>query len=264
MAHWGRLSGPHRQGASGEFPPGQVFWLPPGATWLNQDKSRPFALATACSPARRGTLVYGSTQDTARKAGAASIEVAPNRNGLNRNGLWATTRFYPGVLLRTSFVQLPDEAGRLGKSLDDLRAALRIAFGIGQGSCARPGAPARSRRGRIVELQPALAGDLRTRFAVLLTEPWYSRAKHYQIILPVYSGEGRRTNDDWVLGVSSRSWLAVFPERTRTALLPIQVTQSVWYADDIARETEHVLDEDTLAEIDQRLCAYFSLPEPEG
>lgn len=228
---------------------------------MNQDKPRPFALATACSPGRRGTLVYGSTQETQRKAGASCIEVAPRREGVSRNGLWRKTYFYPGVLLRTSRAELPDEAGRLGRSLDELRVALRLALGIGEGSCANATAPAGSRRGRIVELNPALAGDLRTRFAVLLTEPWYSRAQHYHIILPLYSGGNRYTTDDRVLAVSWRLWLAIFPERTHSALLPIPVAQSVWYADDIAQETEHVLDEGTLAEIDRRLCAYFSLPE---
>jgi hypothetical protein len=45
----------------------------------------------------------------------------------------------------------------------------------------------------------------------------------------------------------------------RTALLPVQVTQSVWYPDDISHETAYVLDEDSLAAIDSRLCDLFGL-----
>lgn len=39
-------------------------------------------------------------------------------------------------------------------------------------------------------------------------------------------------------------------------------THSVWYDDDIARETEHVMDPASLARIDRALCDYFSLPDP--
>jgi hypothetical protein len=60
--------------------------------------------------------------------------------------------------------------------------------------------------------------------------------------------------------VSSREWLSVFSSATDQALLPIPATHSVWHDTDIARETEYVLDDDTLAEIDRRLCDYFSLP----
>jgi hypothetical protein len=242
-----------------EFRPGHVFWFPPGMTWMNRDKPRPFALTTPCAPGIRGTLVYGSTQQTERKAGAACIQVAARRAGINRNGLWSPTCFYPGVLIRMAHAELPAHAGSLGRSLEALRAALRSALGIGQGSCLGLAAPAHSRRGRIVELQAALARDLRTPYATLLTEHWYSRAKNYHIIVPLFPAEGRQA-DDRILRLSSREWLAVFPQPTGTALLPVHVVQSIWYPDDVLRETEYVLDDESLSEIDQRLCAYFSLP----
>lgn len=226
---------------------------------MNQGKPRPFTLATACDPVTRGTLVYGSTQDTERRAGAACIQIDPRRLGLNRNGLQERTRFYPGILFRTRHAELPGAAGRLGRSLDDLRAALRVALGIGRGSCLSASAPPRSRRGRIVELESRLAADLRTSLAVLLTEPEYSRARNYHVILPLYAGVPNRV-DSGVLSISGREWLDAFPRGTESVWIPVQVTQSVWYDDDIERETEHVVDEDTLAEIDRGLCAYFSLP----
>lgn len=244
-----------------EFRPGHVFWLPPGSTWMNEDKPRPFALATQCSPGVRGTLVYGSTRTTEKRAGAACIEVPPRPHGLNRNGLRANTFFYPGALFRTAYGELPAHAGFLGRYRGELREALRIALGIGQGSCASSGAPAGSRRGRIVELEPDLARDLRTRFAVLLTEQQYSREDNYHVILPLYPNQGQSVEPP-VLTISGGDWLAVFPEQARSALLPVQVTQSVWYPDDIAGETEHVMDDDSLARIDQALCDYFALPGP--
>lgn len=259
IAHGNQFSGPGKPLFLTEYRPGHVFWLPPGRTWMNLEKPRPFALATWCSPGVRGTLVYGSTRETEKKSGAASIHVTPRHDGVNRNGLRAGTFFYPGALFRTSHEELPGRAGTLGQSLPALRASLRHALGIGLGSCLSSAAPPGSRRGRIVELKPDFAMHVRTRFAVLLTEPRYSRVKHYHIVLPVFP-RAAPTADERLLCITGRSWLAAFPHPALAALLPVRVTQSVWYTDDIAHETEYVVDDDTLAEIDRLLCDYFSLP----
>jgi hypothetical protein len=241
------------------FRAGHVFWIRPGSTRLNKDKPRPFVLATSCTPGERATLVYGSTQAAERVLGAACVEVVPRRDGVNRNGLRARTYVYAGILVRTRYSDLPPDAGSLGRSLDALRVALRIALGIGQGSCTSPAAPPGSRRGRIVVLKPDVAAGLRTRFGVLLTEPSYSRAKNYHVVLPMYPGDERQPGTG-VLQVRSRRWLAVFSPSTTLALLALSATQSFWYGGSIERETEYVVDEDTLTEIDRRLCEYFSLP----
>jgi hypothetical protein len=244
-----------------QFGPGHVFWLPRGATWLNRDKPRPYALATPCSPARRGTLVYGSTRETERTAGAACAEVMPVASGVNANGLDARTFFYPGVMLRAQFAELPAHAGVLGKSIGDLRSAIRTALGIGSGSCLRDDAPAGSRRGRIVVLEESLASSFRTPFAALLTEPIYSREKNYHLVVPIRRGEGWVAHPG-VVSLPQKDWFGVFAAPTATALVPVQVTQSVWYKDDIVHETRYVLDDESLSALDSHLCAFFGL-EPE-
>jgi hypothetical protein len=110
-----------------------------------------------------------------------------------------------------------------------------------------------------VELNPGLAEDLRTKFGVLLTEHGYSRAEHDHVLLPIHSGEDKQA-DDRVLQIRSKPWIAVFSPSAQVALVPVSTTQSVWYTDDIARETEYVLDDESLRQIDARLCEYFSLP----
>jgi hypothetical protein len=245
-----------------ELRPGHLFWMPPGATWLSRDKARPFALVTPSSPEALATLVYGSTQETERASGAACIEVAPVREGLNRNGLRTRTFFYPGTLLNQEHDDLPPPSGYLGRSLTGLRSALRTALGIGRGSCLSRTAPRGSCRGRIVVLSAAAARHIRTALAVVLTEPDYSRTRNYQIILPVFSGLGERVGEHDLL-VDTGEWLNAFSRPVKAALLPIPVTQSVWHQHAIARETEYVMDEDSLARIDRALCDYFSLPEPE-
>lgn len=240
------------------FAPGHIFWLPRGTTWLNRDKWRPYALATPCDARRTGTLVFGSTRETEKQAGAAYVEVAPIAVGVNANFLAASTFFYPAVMLRMAYADLPTHSGILGKSIGEFRSAIRTALGIGSGSCLRAGVPPKSRRGRIVMLEQGLAALFRTRFAVVLTEHTYSRQKNYQLIVPILHGKGR-TADESVLVFRRKQWLDVFDEPADSALLPVQITQSVWYPDDIAHETTYVLDEDALAAIDSRLCDLFGL-----
>lgn len=256
------LTGGVRERAQQDFKAGHLFWMPAGSTWLNRKKPRPFALATPCSRGGLGTLVYGSSQETEERSGAQFVQVAPVAQGLHGNRLRVDTYFYPGTLLPVEHRDLPPHAGYLGKSLKELRAALRTALGIGQGSCLRPGAPARSRRGRIVVLNPVLARVNRTRFAVILTEARYSREANYQIILPLFRSEGREggAND---LILPAGPWAGVFRTPTRQVLLPVPTIHSVWHASGISHETGYVVDEDTLAEIDRRLCDYFSLPPAE-
>jgi hypothetical protein len=145
--------------------------------------------------------------------------------------------------------------------MDDFKNGLRRALGIGQGSCISGGTPTGSRRGRIVELQPALSRTMLTRFAVLLTEAEYSRSKNYQIILPIVPGDGKAAAES-VLQIQDREWMSVFRRRQRSVLLPIPIVQSVWYTAHILRETVFVMDDSALGEIDRRLCDYFALEPP--
>lgn len=247
---------PSREAA---FRQGQVYWMPPRATWLNRDKWRPFTLAARA----RGytTLVYGSTQLTERHAGAACLEVPPRLSGVSRNGLRVITRFYPAILALLDGSTLPPVSGFLGNSLDALRAALRSALGIGQRSCYDPDAPAGSCRGRIVVLNTGLSRHLNTAVAVVLTEHGYSAERRYQVILPIVPAPDPR-DQEHNLVVRSGSWFAAFRKPVHTVLLPIPAIFSIWHSTGIMKETAHVLDDDTLAEIDRALCSFFSLPEP--
>jgi hypothetical protein len=253
--------GASSRGQSSGFRLGQILWLPPGSSWLNRDKARPFALVAAPATLRNATLAYGSTRAAEKSLGAACIQVAPQREGVNRNGLSATTQFYPGILLRKEISDLPPPAGTLGRSTESLKTCLRRALGIDQGSCLNPDAPHGSRRGRIVELRTALSRDVRARFAVLLTEAEYSRRKNYQIILPMIPGDGKAAGES-VLRISERDWMSVYRSRPASVLMPISAVQSAWYGVAVFRETSSVMDEPALTEIDRRLCEFFALAPP--
>jgi hypothetical protein len=100
---------------------------------------------------------------------------------------------------------------------------------------------------------------VRSSLAVILTEPAYSRERRYQIIVPVLP-EPRGQPGWYDLAVSERTWFHAFNRPVKSALIPTSLTVSIWHPQAIARETAHVIDDDTLAEIDRRLCDYFSLP----
>ena len=241
--------------------PGDIVWLPPNASWLNAEKSRPFAVAQAHPDFAAATLAFGSTRETEKVFGAAWCRVTPSGTGINRNGLGAPTLFYPGALLRLEKEDVPVRSGRIDPSRSGLRRALRAALGIGAGPCAASRNVSDSRRGRIVRVGVQVAEELGTSWAIILTEPAYSRAARYQVIVPVRRGDGFRAGAS-VLRVSGRDWLRVLDPALQTGLIVIPLTQSVWHRDDIAAETESVVDAVTLAEIDERLCAFFSLDPP--
>jgi len=240
------------------FRAGYVFLLPKGATWLNRDKPRPFALATDSSPTQLGVFVYGSTRRTELLSAAACVEVMPLSSGVNANRLHAPTFFYPGLMLQIEYPFVPPHLGVLGTKLREFRAALAYALGLGTGTCAHPSAPTGSRRGRIIVLQPAAAARLQTRFAVVLTEHAYSCEKRYQLVVPILRGDGLLTEAS-ILRVPRQHWFGIFPEPTSTALLAPPVIQSVWHLDDIAAETPFVIDAATLDALEERLCAMFGI-----
>lgn len=62
--------------------------------------------------------------------------------------------------------------------------------------------------------------------------------------------------------ISSREWLALFPDEVGTVVVPIHLTLSVWDADDIARETPYVLDDDSLREMMSACAATFRFEAP--
>ncbi|HEU0299890.1 MAG TPA: hypothetical protein VFR37_10555 [Longimicrobium sp.] len=244
-----------------EFRPGHVFWMERGATRLNEDKPRPFVLTTTCGIGAPGTLIYGSTQEAEAHFGAVGVHVEPRLRGVNRNGLEKRTVFYPGILIRERYERLPAHAGSVSASLAALRTALRIALGIGTGSCLSGVAPSGSRRGRVVRLEHRLARALRTRFAVILTQPRYSIARHYQLILPLLPDDAALI-EPAVLRLPSSDWMRVFARSVTSVLAPIPLVHSIWHRRDIEDETPYVLDEASLDQIDQRLCGFFSLAPP--
>lgn len=245
------------------FRAGHVFLMQPGATWLNQDKTRPFVLASSCSGSQAGVLAYGSTRATETASGAVAIEVPPRSSGVNANGLTERTFFYPGVLFQVDYGQLPPYRGSLGFLLAEFKRSLTQALGIGTGNCLRPGVPWGSLRGRIVRLERETALDLRSAYAVLLTQHAYSRQKRYQLLIPLFRTDLFAPSEPR-LRVFAKEWSRVFRDPATDVIVPVHLIQSVWHSADIVAETPYVIDEETLHRIEAELCARFELGEQSG
>ena len=179
---------------------------------------------------------------------------------MNANGLREKTFFYPGVLLQLGYDQLPPHLGTLGSVLGEFKRTLREALGIGTGNCLRPGLLWGSLRGRIVRLDHETARDLRSAYAVLLTQHTYSRQKRYQVLIPLFRADLFAPSEPG-LRVRAAGWSRVFRDPATDVIVPVQLIQSVWHNADIMRETPYVVDETTLEQIETELCSRFELTD---
>lgn len=242
------------------YDPGVVFWLPPysGLPGDTSENGHPHALVVRAPPGGSGTLAYGSTQATEAGGGAERHSVNP-RPSRNPNGLSKLTHFYPGVLALREYAELPKRAGYLGKDLEGLREKLRLALGIGEGCTGQNGHTASSWRGRIVTLTAEAQGVLGTPVALIVTAPRYSKARSYQVVVPIYDGTGRAAQESVVM-ITEGEWLLRLGDSVTSALLVVPSTVSVWHKRHIVEDdVPMALDAPTMRHVDRSLCNFFEL-----
>lgn len=247
------------------YDPGVVFWLPPygGLPGDASKNGHPHALAIRAEPDGFGILVYGSTQDTEAGGGAERHSVKPRPHGRSPNGLPRLTHFYPGVLALREYADLPERAGYLGSDLAGLRGKLRSALGIGEGCAGKEGHLPGSWRGRIVELSPEAQAVLGTHLAVVVTAARYSRARSYQVVVPIYDGTGRSASAP-VVSVMGERWLSRVGDEVSSALLVVPSTVSVWHERHIVdRGSPVVVEGEVMELLDRNLCTFFELEPPQ-
>jgi hypothetical protein len=247
-----------------EYALGSVFWMKPYNDGLPGDGSpngHPHVLVVGGRPDQPCTLVYGSTKDTEAAAEATRVTVREQKTGVNANGLTQTTHFYPGVLTNRLYRQLPARAGRIGASLVKLRGQMRLALGIGKGCIGMEGHPSTSWRGRIIQLTPYAEKILKTKYAVVITEPRYSAARNYQVVIPIYAGTGRQPSES-IISITEVPWLSLLGEGSEltSALIFIPFTCSIWDEKHLESDTGYVLTDELMTHIDTELCERFELP----
>jgi hypothetical protein len=243
-------------------PPSTLFYMPPYDSALPGDPvGHPHVVAVDAVPASTCTLIYGSTKEAERAAGAQFHRVRPRKYGVGANGLGRVTFIYPGVICRRDYDEIPAEPrhGWLGAEMNAIRTKLNLALGIGKGCVGEPGHSPRSLRGSIVELTRFAARVAGTRVAVLVTEPRYSHEKNYQVIVPVVDAPAGPAVPP-VFEIPEVPWFKPSSDEHRAYLL-VPATVSVRHEDHIKRVTGHVIEKAIMDDLDNALCSFFGLRE---
>lgn len=225
--------------------PGEVWFLPPEDRVGGDIKWRRHVLLLSCEDDEDvATLAYASTSDVEAVFGGASILVNPTRSP--RCGFSAPTYVAPCRLVAAASEDMERLAGRLSRDMVPLRRALHRALGIGRGQ--------ESLRGRIVELSEELSAKAGFRMGVIVTEPSYSLARRFQLIVPLLDAAEYFPKPGDVI-VSEVKWL----DRTRNGILAIDLVQTAYHPTEVARTLGRAVDEETIARIDQALVRMFGL-----
>ena len=248
--------------------PGGLFWLPPYRDLLPGDDTQnghPYVLLTEAFPGGQCTLAYGTTKgaDIANHAHCAAVE--PRTSGVNRNGLRETTYFVPSIVTRQLSDRLPARDAVLAKDMPAIRDALYWSLGISWGCTGQAGHPAGSWRGRIVRLTPEAARIAGTGFALVVTDPPYSKAKLYQVVVPIVDGTGRQASGP-VVAVTGEPWISDLFPHASSALLIVPATVSVRHSGNkhIAAAHGATITAAHMGAVDASLCAFFGLSAPDG
>lgn len=239
--------------------PGEVYYLPRDEALGGDPDIHPHVLLTPCS--EEGgfvTLAYSSTRPTEKQHEAAAHLVDPSRRGRILSGFDRPTYVYPSRLFSMAVDDLPEAAGRIVDDLVDVRNALRHALGLGTGTGASGGPAAGTLRGQIVTLSPQTAGEIDTRFAIVVTEPRYCWAERNQLIVPIYP------MNDFVpvesdLAVEGAPWLRRIGMDGEEGVLAVSQIQSVWHRREIADELGAVIDPESMTTLETALERWFDI-----
>lgn len=259
------------------FSAGWIFILEPYSTVLDDPDWHPYLLLTECLPGGpHGVLAYGSGQDTEARQGAPCATIQPRIGGRNDNALEKPTRFYPAVLVQQAHDELPrptETVWRQGRprhraarvpdtEFQSVKALIAPSLGLGTGTAMQPGAARGSWRGRIVALSDEYHADTGVRFAVVLTAHHYSAAEHYQVLIPIVSGDGKQAPSS-VVRATGQPWIHVLGPHVESALLVVPALESVWHHAHIRPDQEqpplvHV-DRQTLEQVEAQITRFFAI-----
>ena len=238
---------------------GQVHFIPKDADEDGDSKFRRHLLLANCDDdAEVASLAYCSSQPTEAGHGAANVLVNPTRTTYRGTGFDVPTYVYPSRIVIVDPGDLEDPRGRVMDEMWKIREELSKALGLGTGTSSGPGSAAGSWRGRYVRLAAPLAQDLRATYAVIVTDPEYSKAERYQTVVPILSAEEYDPQDRDVIFADTKFLEAVDPGM-KDAFLWTEATCAVFHARDIESWSSQTIDDATLADLELALRFYFEL-----
>lgn len=238
--------------------PGDICYLPPDNIPGADPKTRPHVLVSQIDEdSEAATLAFCSGQPTEADAYGAPYFLAHGPPIDYRTGFKGATYVYCSRLVVAdpeSVVKWRSSSGDLRHELHEIRKCLRIATGIGSGAVERTGSAKASLRGRVIELTPAFAARADARYAVVTSNPAYSREQRYLNIVPLYDADDFYAGPDDVV-VDDKRWTAEIG--LQRAIVAVPLIQHVYYPEHVSRPTPAVMDGETLQAVDDKLVERF-------
>lgn len=149
--------------------------------------------------------------------------------------------------------------GRLSDEMEELRAALLRALGIGGGAKVDGATPEAGWRGTIVRFVEPLRQELDCSHGLIVTEPAYSSRQRYQLVVPVLDLEEFESAGLDVV-VEEKEWLASLFGDFRPVAFAVEMIQAIFHPVEVEREAA-VVDDETVSRIEARLLELFELED---
>lgn len=237
--------------------PGEVWFLPPEARAEGDFKWRRHVLLTPCEEHDdTGVFSYASTASIEAAFGGASVLIDPHASTYRYTGFSAPTYVTPCRLVLAASEDMHRMAGRIIDEMPAIRGELRQALGIGTGT-ARRGVAAGSWRGRVAELGEALAEESGFSLGVIVTEPAYSLARRYQLVVPILDAEEYDVQPNDVV-MAGQQWITDLVD-SGEVIFAVRLIQAAFHPTELKRVLATVVDDATIAEIDRTVVAMFGL-----
>jgi hypothetical protein len=238
--------------------PGEVYYLPPEAHEDGDPKTRRHVLLTVCDASTEmAVLAYASTAGTEASFGAANFLLDPYATRYRGTGFDQPTYVYPSRLVNIPTESLTRPEGMLVDEMQRVRETLRVALGLGTGTLKGTLLAAGSLRGRVVQFSASLVAETDAEYGIIITEPRYSLQQRYQHVIPILDAGKFEAGDGDVVATKTQ-WLAEMG-RFDNAILAVPMIFSVWYPTEISRTMPVVVDDPTIAAIDDALLELFGL-----
>jgi hypothetical protein len=214
----------------------------------------PYVLLSPCrSDIEVVILGFCSTRNTQAVLGAPSIEIRRGSKLFDANGLNETTYVYPSRLVSAEQADLIP-AGKIIDECSELCDQVMRAVGIGTGTY-QSGAAKGSWRGLILELNEEGRGLIQSQYAVVASDPEYSKQAEFFNVIPIGSTDEIYHNGPDVLfqpqipWVNQLHWGAVIAE--------IRHVTSVHHSD-IVSIRQIPADARSMEQLDDALQSWFS------
>ncbi len=239
---------------------GEVYRVLAEHTHTTDPKNRRYVLLHDCTgDGGFATLAYSSTKDTEKTEGAEAQIVHGSWMGIKDCGFSRRTHVYTSRLLPVTRRHLNECTGDTGKCWEKIRDSLNRALGLGKGTALR-GEAKGSMRGCVLELTYPIAQVVFTHFAVVLTEPVYSKKQRYQVVVPLYADPGKLQDGDLV--IEGEPWFGALSRGGSTPsklLVDPSLMLSVFQKTEVSRPLPAVVDPVSMAAIEDRLRKHFAL-----